>query len=260
MKANQSARSRQQAIVKHLRSVGRAQVDELAVLFRATPQTIRKDLKVLATEGSALRFHGGASLVAGNEYTEIETRALIASEQKDQIGRIVAARVPNNSSVLLNAGTTTAAVVTHLAGHAGLSITTDSVDLAAILRRYVGVDVMMPAGIVRASDGAIVGSQAVDFIRNFRADIGIIGAAAIGEDGSWLDYDLREASVATAMIKSARTVILVADASKFGRSAPVRFGHLNDIDLLAIDKGCPDDLRELCLGAGVDLLQPTAGA
>ena len=74
-----SARSRQQAIVKHLRSVGRAQVDELAVLFRATPQTIRKDLKVLATEGSALRFHGGASLVAGNEYTEIETRALIAS-------------------------------------------------------------------------------------------------------------------------------------------------------------------------------------
>jgi len=254
MKGSGSARSRQMAILRHLKNAGRASVEELADAFTATPQTIRKDLNTLADAGEILRFHGGATLVAGTEYTHFVARAEIARAEKEQIGRRVAAEIPNNSSLLINSGTTTTAIVPHLRQHVGLKIMTDSVDLANLLRSCTGVEVMVPAGVVRASDGAILGNDAVEYIRNFRADIGIIGAAAIAEDGALLDYDVREASVTRAIMVAARNVFLVADSSKFGRAAPFCFGDLAQVDQLISDKGCPEPLRALCAAKDVSLV------
>jgi DeoR family glycerol-3-phosphate regulon repressor len=107
---------------------------------------------------------------------------------------------------------------------------------------------------VRSSDGAIYGESAVDFIRQFRADFAVIGAAAVAPDGALLDYDLHEASVTRAIIAGARNVILAADSSKFGRMAPVCFGQMEQIEMLATYPDCPDELRDLCKDSGTVLL------
>ncbi len=187
--------NRQLAILGQVRQRGRVFVDELAELYTTTPQTIRKDLQVLADAHEVMRFHGGASLLAGIEYTGFEARRNIAAVEKDLIGRAVAERIPNNVALMINIGTTTAAVARHLNLHAGIKAVTDNVNIANELRTYPGIEVMVPGGIVRHSDGAILGEAAVDFIRQFRADIAVIGAAAIATDGALLDYDLREAHV-----------------------------------------------------------------
>lgn len=254
MKITKKGQARQLAILKHLKQIGRTSVDDLAELLGATPQTIRKDLNTLADGNQIIRFHGGAALLAGTEYTSFDARAEIAREEKDAIGRKVAAQIPNNSCVIINAGTTTAAVAQHLGLHVGLKIVTDSVALANILRRNVAIEVMVPAGVVRSSDGTILGESAVDFIRQFRADVAVIGAAAVDNDGALLDYDLREASVSRAIISCARNVILAADSTKFGRAAPVCFGDMKEIDTLVTDANCPSELRSLCAESGVGLL------
>ncbi len=254
MKGARSTKARQIAILKHLKQNGRALVDDLGELLGATPQTIRKDLNTLAEGSQIIRFHGGAAFVAGTIYTNFDARAEIAKDEKDAIGRKVASALPNNSSVIINSGTTTAATAAHLSQHVGLKVVTDSVSMANILRRHVGIEVMVPGGIVRSSDGAILGDSAVEFISQFRADIAVIGAAAIASDGELLDYDLREASVSRAIISCARNVILAADSSKFGGLAPVCFGHLDQIDTLVTDPNCPELLRNLCEDRGVSLL------
>lgn len=248
-------KSRHAAILRQLRESGRAKVEALAAQLGTTPQTIRKDLNLLADEGKILRFHGGASLLAGIEYTAFEIRKEIAAEQKEAIGREVARRIPNNAAIFLNSGTTTAAVARHLAHHAGLLVVTDSVHLADTLRTYSGLEVIVPGGAVRQSDGAILGEAAVDFVRQFRVDIAVVGAAAIGEDGSLLDFDLREASLVRAIIDGARTVILAADSTKFDRVAPVRSSHLGDIQQFVTDSGCPPRLRQMCRALGVTLIE-----
>lgn len=242
------------AILKFLKETGRAMVDDLAEMFETTPQTIRKDLTALAENNQILRFHGGAALVAGTEYTGFDARMEISKDEKDKIGRKVAAEIPNNSSLIINAGTTTAAVVRHLGRHTGLKIVTDSVSLANSLRAHVGIEVMVPPGIVRNSDGAILGETAVDFIRQFRADIAVIGTAAIAPDGALMDYDLREASVSRAIIASARNIILAADSTKFGQNAPVCFCKIEQIDTLVTDRNTPPELRALCSRVGVGLI------
>lgn len=246
---------RQSAILRHLRESGRMQVETLAAVLGATPQTIRKDLNTLAAEGKILRFHGGASLLAGVEYTAFEIRKEVAAEQKERIGREIARRIPNNCSIFLNSGTTIEAVARHLAHHAGVMVVTDSVHLADLLRTFSGLEVLVPGGSVRQSDGAILGEAAVDFIRQFRADFAIVGAAAIGADGSLLDFDLREASLVRAFIGCAARVVLAADSTKAGRTAPVRTGHLDQVHEFVTDEGCPADLRHLCGHLGVTLIE-----
>jgi len=254
MKVSRNSLARQMTILEYLQKNGRALVDDLAALFDTTPQTIRKDLNALAEVNQISRFHGGAALVGGTEYIGYSVREEIARDEKEAIGRATAALIPNNSSVIINSGTTTVAAARQLQHHVGLKIVTDSVFLANEIRGFVGIEVMVPGGLVRRTDGAILGEAAVDFIRQFRVDTAVIGAAAIAADGSLLDFDLREASVARAIIENARSVVLAADSSKFGRVAPVCIGRIEQIDVLVTDRGCTKALKDLCAEKGVRLV------
>ena len=98
------------------------------------------------------------------------------------------------------------------------------------------IEVVIAGGVVRGSDGGIVGEAAVDFIRQFKVDYAVIGASAIDHDGALLDFDFREVKVAQAIIANARHVILVSDSTKFERTAPVRIGHLSQVDTFITDR------------------------
>ncbi len=237
---------RQETILNQVRTQGRVLVDHLALEFSTTPQTIRRDLQVLADTGEVMRFHGGASLLAGVEYTGFEARKNIAAEQKELIGRAVASRIPNDAVVMLNVGTTTAAVARALKNHAGLKVICDNVNVANELRTYSGVEAIVPGGIVRRSDGAILGEAAVEFINQFRADIAVIGASAIDPEGCLLDFDLREAHVARTIIRHSKHVMVAADSQKFSNSAPVQIGHLEDVHTLITDQKRPDVVKTVC--------------
>ena len=110
-------------------------------------------------------------------------------------------------------------------------------------------------GCVLVKDGGIVGEAAVDFIRQFKVDYAVIGVSSIDPDGALYDFDFREVKVAQAIIANARHVILVSDSTKFERGAPVRIGHLSQVDTFITDH-CPlPAMRALCEEAGVRLIE-----
>ncbi|MFQ5622586.1 MAG: DeoR/GlpR family DNA-binding transcription regulator [Paracoccaceae bacterium] len=246
---------RQVNILNHLRQNGRARVEELVRLFGKTPQTVRKDLQALADAGQVRRFHGGASLLARTEYVSFEIRREIAPAQKRAIGAAAARRIPDHASLFINVGTTTLEVARSLRRHSGLKVITDNVETANEIRKYPGLEVIIAGGIVRSSDGAIVGEEAVDFIRQFKVDFAVIGAASIDLDGTLLDYDFREAAVVKAIVANARHVILTADSGKVGSSAPIRIGHLSKMDTFVTDICASSAIRQLCSEAGVSLVE-----
>jgi DeoR family transcriptional regulator, glycerol-3-phosphate regulon repressor len=115
--------------------------------------------------------------------------------------------------------------------------------------------VIMAGGPVRRADGAVIGAAAVDFVRQFKVDYAVIGASAIDEDGALLDFDVREVRVSRAIIENARRVLLVADRSKLERSAPVRIGHLSEIDTFVTDELASASLRDVCRSHTVDIVE-----
>jgi DeoR family glycerol-3-phosphate regulon repressor len=247
--------ARQQAILELARTHNRVTVDQLSAAFSVSVQTIRKDLNQLCDQRLLTRVHGGATLPSGVENLEYEARRRIAAEAKEAIGRAAAAIIPNDASLFINIGTTTEAVSQALLDHSGLLVITNNINVANRMRVYPRFEVVIAGGVVRPSDGGIVGEVAAGFFSQFKVDYAIIGASALDEEGALLDYDYREVKVAQAIIANARHVILVADQSKFARTAPVRIARIDQVATFVTDQ-CPSEaFRSHCREAGVELVE-----
>jgi DeoR family transcriptional regulator, glycerol-3-phosphate regulon repressor len=237
---------RQSDIVALAKSEGRVSVEGLADRFNVTPQTIRKDLNDLCKRGVLQRYHGGAILASGTANLGYEARRKLATDEKRRIGLKAASLIPDSSSLLINIGTTTEQVAAALRGKHGLLVITNNINVANILQGYEQIEIIVAGGVVRHQDGGVVGEAAVDFIRQFKVDYAVIGTSAIDEDGTLLDFDYREVKVAQAIMNCARKSILVADSMKCERTAPVRIGHISQLDYLVTETEPPTRVRELC--------------
>lgn len=244
---------RQTEILSLARSLGRVVVEDLALRFNVTPQTIRKDLNDLCDRRLLQRVHGGAVAGSGVENLGYEARRLIAQEEKRRIGQRAADLVPDHSSLFINIGTTTEEVARALQGRSGLVVITNNINVANILRPEPHIEVIVAGGVVRRADGGIVGEAAIDFFNQFKVDFALIGASAIDEDGALLDFDYREVRVSQAIIANARHVVLVADRSKLERTAPVRIGHISQVHTFVTDELPSERLARICRDAGVQV-------
>jgi len=113
------------------------------------------------------------------------------------------------------------------------------------------IEVVVAGGRVRASDRAVVGALAMDFLRGFKLDYALIGASAIDAEGTLLDFDMDEVRVSQTIIEQARTVILATDQTKFGRPAPVRIAEIGIVDHLVTDRLVHAEIAAACDAARV---------
>lgn len=246
--------NRQGEILALIRSHGQVEVDALAQIFGVTTQTIRRDLNELCQNGLASRTHGGASQPHSVFNLPYADRNQISAADKSRIGIAAARLIPDNCSVMLNIGTTTEQVARALYAHRDLVVISNNINVINILSGSPSKELVLAGGTVRQSDGAIVGADAVEFIGRYKADFAIIGTSALDADGAVLDYDGREVSVARAILRNARTGILVADAAKFAKTAPVRICDVADLAIVVTDSPPPEEFQAACAAADTSIV------
>lgn len=237
---------RQNEILELARAEGRVAVETLAQRFDVTLQTIRRDLGDMAEAGLVDRVHGGAVLRTGMANVGYEARRRMNAEAKAAIAAACAAQIPDNSSMILNLGTTVEAVARALLHHDNITVVTNNMNVANILAANPGCEVMVTGGALRRSDGGLIGEMATQFIQQFKVDYAVIGSSGLDMDGDLLDYDLAEVRVSRAILRQARQAFVVADHSKLARAAPVRIASLADLDRLFTDRALPAPLAERC--------------
>ncbi len=243
---------RQAELLDEVLRRGAVSVDALAERFGVTLQTVRRDVKLLAEAGLLARFHGGVRVVRSTtENIAYRQRQHIEQDAKRAIARAVAQALPAGCSLILNIGTTTEAIARELLHHKGLRVITNNLNVAAILSDNPDCEVIVAGGVVRGRDRGIVGEATVDFMRQFRVDIALIGISGIEADGTLRDFDFREVKVTRAILESAREVWLAADHSKFNRPAMVEVGRVSQLDMLFTDQAPPEPFAALLAEAGV---------
>lgn len=230
------------------------QVDTLAEQLRVTPQTIRRDLNFMCELRLLQRTHGGAVVHDGVSNYGYEARKRFMQDEKEAIGRLASSLIPDDSSLFVNIGTTTEAAARYLAKNRGLLVVTNNINVIETLRHNESIRIMMAGGTLRNEDGGIVGESTAEFMSHFKLDHAIIGVSAIEADGTLLDFDNQEVQVAKAIIANARCTILVADSSKFDRSAPMRIGNISQVDYLVTDVAPPAPIAEHCKSNHVDII------
>lgn len=245
---------RQRRLLEVVRRHVTVSVEDLAQQLDVTPQTVRRDVKLMEEASLLARYHGGVGLPSSVENIDYSQRQVLNIDAKRRIAAAVAERVRPGCSLLINIGTTTEEVARALVHHQGLHVVTNNLNVAVILADQPGCEVMLAGGVVRGRDRGIVGEATIDFIRQFRVDVGIIGVSSIEPDGTLRDFDPREVKVAQAIIEQSREVWLVADQDKFGRQALVRLANLTQIDKLFCDAPPPDVLKKILKEAQVEVV------
>ena len=252
---------RQALLLDEVRARGSMSVEALADRLMVTLQTVRRDVKLLADANLLARFHGGVRVpTSTTENIEYLQRQLLNEGAKQRIARAVAAAVPAGCSLFINIGTTTEAIARALLHHKGLRVITNNLNVAAILSGNPDCEVIVAGGIVRSRDRGIVGEVTVDFIQQFKVDIGLIGISGIESDSTLRDFDYREVKVARAIIERSREVWVAADHSKFNRPAMVELARFDQIDMLFTDAAPPAPFAALLAEAGVNCVTCTEDA
>ncbi len=249
------AEERRQLITDELRRRGRVSVSRLAVTYDVNPETVRRDLVELEQRGELRRIHGGA---VATERTRVEPavaeRAEHMAAEKARIAEAALAYLPEGEgTVLLDAGTTTGALVERFPTDRRLTVVTNAVPHALRLAPLPTVTVIVVGGRLRARTLANVDDFAVEAVRNLRADVAFVATNGISERGCSTP-DPAEAAVKRALVGAADRVVLLADHTKFGSEHFVRFADLDDLDVVVTDSGVePEDLLGL-KAAGVEVV------
>ena len=231
-----------------MRRDGKVTVEQLADQLGVTLQTIRRDLSELGDAGKLERVHGGAVLPSGTVNIAYEERRRLNAGGKAAMAKACAALIPEDCAIFLNIGTSTEAVATELLSHRNLLVVTNNMNVANILTRNPDCEVIVTGGALRQSDGGLIGDITTAAIRQFKFDIGVIGCSAIDTDGDILDFDLREVGVSQTILNQSRRKMLIADHTKFKRTAPARIGSLSQIDVFLTDAPVPRVLKQACDG------------
>lgn len=245
---------RQPQIEAIIRREGEVSVEMLAARFDVSSETIRRDLGNLAYLGRVEKVHGGARRARLIRESSHDTRKTTASDAKMAIGRRLAEAVQPGETLFIDTGSTTFAAAETLAAIPGLTIITNSCRLAErIGRGSEDATIHLLGGRYGADNAQTIGIEVIDQLRGFRADRAILTVTAIDADLGATDASHDEAQIARAMIRNARAVTILADASKFGQHAAYEVCATENIDLIISDGRLDKAHKEALIDKGVKL-------
>jgi DeoR family transcriptional regulator, fructose operon transcriptional repressor len=246
------AEERRQLIVEEVRRRGRVSVSGIAVAYDVNPETVRRDLVVLERRGALRRVHGGAlSLARVQVEPAVDERSGQMSDEKARIATAALELLPDDGTVLVDAGTTTGALVERFPTDRRLTVVTNAIPLALRLAPLPMVTVLVVGGRLRQRTLANVDDFAVRMVGDLRVDVAFVATNGISERGCSTP-DPAEGAVKRAMVGAADKVVLLADNSKFGQEHFVRFAALDDLDVVVTDGGVAEtDLLPMTV-AGVE--------
>lgn len=258
------AEERQQRIAELVGDQGRVGVNELAELFAITQETVRRDLATLETEQILRRVHGGAVALDRLTRTELSLSERQSQHlaEKERMATAAMALIPHAQtvSVLLDSGSSTAALASQLREWAPaksgdeLLVITNSLATAASLSTNTNLLLDIVGGRVRGLTSAVVGARATEQLGALRPDIAFIGTNGIHADFGLSTPDPVEAATKTAMVKAARQVVVLADASKLDAETLVRFATFEEIDTLITTRAPSPTLAAALAAAGVEVV------
>lgn len=252
-------------LAAYVAEVGQVTVAQLADRFDVSADTIRRDLDQLDADGVLIRTHGGAVSLSAvpRPDTGLDVRVRLQAGAKEAIGAVAAGLVEDGSSLVMNAGTTTLALVRHLRDHRELTIATNNLRIPAEIAPQVYRDLYVFGGGVRASAQATVGPLSFRMAPSgaeldIRPDLALVAVGAVHPESGYSTSNLAEAAMMGEMMDRAARVAVLADSSKLGRRLFAQVAALGRADYLVTDAAPPADLAAALDVAGVQVLTPDA--
>ena len=245
------AEERQQTILHLLDTRGQVTIADLSSRFSVSEMTIRRDLAQLEAEGLLRRTHGGATRTASGSFEPPFTlRARLHPDAKRAIAAEVADRLADGQTVVLDGGSTGAAIAEAIAGR-NLTVCALNMRVAGILASSPNTRVMVPGGLIRPGELSLTGPAAERTLADHRFDTYVMTVSAVDASAGLTEWNIEDAAVKRAALASSSRCIVACDSSKFGQTAFARIAALDAADLIVTDPGLDAEHRNVIAAGAV---------
>ncbi len=249
------ATQRKEKILDLLQEDGSAKVADLARIFKVTEVTIRQDLEKLDKAGLVVREHGGVHL----KHVEDHVRSFALVNQKNLKEKKVIAQkclefIHTGDTIILDSGSTTTEIAKKIMHIKGLTVITNALNIAVLLGANPHIEVVMTGGEFKPPTLSLTGQKAADFFKGLNVQKLFLATAGISLKSGLTYPSISDLVVKKAMIDAADTTYLVADATKFGKSAFASLGALSLIDYIVTDEGVEEKHQQVFKDNEVELI------
>jgi DeoR family transcriptional regulator, fructose operon transcriptional repressor len=212
-------------------------LDTLRRDLAASVSTLRRDLMELEQQGVLRRVYGGAMSAqpSTNGTLDYQFQSRRMESEKERMAALVAGLVEDGQTVILDGGSTVAAVSRHLAGRR-LQVVTNSMAIAEVFADARQIELTLTGGYLYPRTRVMVGPLCEHTLSTVRADTLIMGTGGVTEAG-YSNNNTLVVGPERKMIEVSQRVIIVADHSKFGKSAMIPVAPLDVADLVVSDSG-----------------------
>lgn len=243
---------RKRLILERIGQDGRVVAAELSQRFEVSEDTIRRDLRELASEGLLHRVHGGAlPLPKAPIPASHEARVGQAPAAKAAIAEAVARLLRSGQVITIDGGTTPLQVAEHLPHDFRATVVTHSLPVLRALAGRPGIELIAVGGRVLGDSLVSAGPATVDAYRALRADVCVLGVAGVDVEAGVTALNYDEAPVKRAMAEGATEVVAVAAAEKLGTAGPFAVVPVNRLTHLVTDHAAAPEVLQPFRDAGV---------
>lgn len=245
---------RQQRIEALIKQKTSVQVNELAVEFKVSESTIRRDLQEMETSGLLIRTHGGAMEVSRLNYEmSFREKEIENISDKQRIGEIAATMIQDGDTIILDSGTTTLEIAKRITARS-VTVITNSIDIALEISNRENIELIVTGGSLRHTTRAMVGPLAENVFENFRVDKAFIGVNGISIKDGFTTPNFLEAQIKKSIIKVAKKAIIVTDRSKFNKVCFSRIGELKEASSIITSKSIEKEILIKFKELGMDII------
>lgn len=245
---------RKKAILAALKRDGQVLATELSASFGVSEDTVRRDLRELATEGLLQRVHGGA-LPASPAVAPFARRENMESDAKRRIARRAAGMIAPGQVVIIDGGTTSALLVRQLPDTLNATIVTHSPSVAVALADHPAVEVVLIGGRLYKHSIVTVGAAAVEAMSHIHADLYFMGVTGVHPTAGLTTGDFEEAHIKRALAARAAETVVLASAAKLNAASAYRIGGIELAQTLIVETAAEAKLTEPIEQAGVTVLR-----
>jgi len=245
---------RKSEILAALKRDGQVLAKPLSERFEVSEDTIRRDLRELASEGLLQRVHGGA-LPASPATADFAKRRTIESSTKRAVAKAAAGMISDGQVVIIDGGTTAIELARQLPDGLRATVVTHSPNVAVELVDHGGIEVIMIGGRLFKHSIVNVGAAALEALSHIRADIFFMGVTGVHASAGLSTGDLEEAYMKRALAAHAAETVVLASADKLNAASQYMIGEITLANLIIVEKNTAASLTQPLEAAGVAIMR-----
>ena len=247
------ASQRKQQILKLLAAEKQVMSGELSQRFKVSEDSIRRDLRELAAEGKLQRVHGGLPISAA--IAPIENRKSVQMASKQAVARRAATLIQPGQVVIVDGGTTTAAMIACLPADLACTVVTHSPGIAVALVEHPQIEVILLGGKLYKHSVVAVGAETLTAMARINADLFFMGVTGVHPQAGFTTGDYEEAGIKRALATRAAETVVMVSAEKLNSASAFAIGELNLASTLIVESSLDEALSQRLAQSGVEIIQ-----